>query len=122
MPKYTFECPTCAHIAQLFVPKDIKEVLCKECDSDIESLMYRRLPKIAGQEVLEVVDALTNTKWKQDHQEIVSERSEDYYWSVEVPRFVESGTYLEETMLEQGWIYYDEKGHMQIHTKPPGRR
>ncbi len=57
-----------------------------------------------------------------DHQEILQERKADHYWEVIVPDMVNSGTYTIETMLEQNWVQFNEKGEMIINTKPPGKR
>jgi hypothetical protein len=81
--------------------------------------MIRQLPNIGGQEVRETVNTLTNTKWKQDQQEILQKRKEDHFWQVEVPRLVQ--TYSLETCLKEGWLTYNEKGELVIGTAPSKR-
>jgi hypothetical protein len=81
--------------------------------------MKRQLPKIRGLKNTETVDKFTNRKHISDQKEIVAERKADYYWEVEVPKMVASGTYSLETMLEQDWVYYDEKGNLVTRNKPP---
>ena len=115
MPKYTFECSDCDYIVQRIVPVKTKTLHCK-CGKE----MKRRLPVLAGStQVNEVVDKTTGKRWKQDQTEILEERKEDYYWSIEVPRMVNSGKYSIETMLEMGWIYFDDKEDIKVRTKSP---
>lgn len=115
MPKYTFECGACKSTVQKFVAVDKKTAKCR-CGNG----MNRKMPKLSGHaQVTETVDKYTNRKWKQDQEDILEERKADYFWSVEVPRFVNSGTYSIETMLEMGWIYFNDKEEVQIRTKPP---
>lgn len=117
MPKYTFMCHSCGTSVQKYVSASKQSIVCKSCGSDVS----RQMPNLSGPaEVREVVNPHTNTKWKKDQKEMVEERKEDYYWSVEVPRFVQ--TYSLETCLEQGWCYIDDEGKVQIHTKPPHKR
>jgi hypothetical protein len=85
--------------------------------------MERLLPKLnGGSSVSEVVNKYTGQTQKQDQSIMVKERQAKYYWSVEVPRMVASGTYGVDTMLEQGWIWFDDKKQMRVHTKPPHER
>lgn len=85
--------------------------------------MLRKLPTLSGQsDVHETVDSYTGTIQREDQRKIIEKRRDDYYWTVEVPRLVNSGTYSVETMLEQGWIYLDEKQQIQINNKPPSKR
>ena len=118
MPKYTFECQ-CGHVIQKYVNRSTSEIECLECGKQ----MPRRLPTLSGPaDVNETIDSYTNTVHKQDHKEQVQKRRDEYYWKVEVPRLVNSGTYSVETMIEMGWIYLDEKGDIRTHTKPPHKR
>lgn len=119
MPKYTFKCQECGSAESLYLGRHVKSVTCKECGGETE----RQLPKLSGQvDVNEVIDGYTGVIHRPDQREIVEKRRNEYYWSVEVPRLVNSGTYSVETMLEMGWIYLDEKDHVQINDKPPHRR
>lgn len=77
------------------------------------------MPMLRGLKNTETVDKFTNKKHISDHEEILAERKADYYWEVEVPKMVNSGTYSLETMLEQNWVYYNEKGELVTRTKPP---
>jgi hypothetical protein len=116
MPKFRYQCKTCNVSELRLVSNKDKQVLCKTC----QTLMDRQMPNLVGQEVRETVDPLLNTSWKQDQKDILKERKEDYYWSVEVPRLVQ--THGLQTCLEQGWVWIDDKGQMHVHTKPPGKR
>lgn len=122
MPKYTFECPECGLIEQSYVQRHIKEIACKNCCSEDDILMKRMPPSVAPTEVRETVDKLFNLQQRPDQRELVKQRRDEYYWSVEVPRMVNSGTYTVETMLEMGWIYFDDRKQMHINTKPPNKR
>ena len=81
--------------------------------------MNRAMPKLSAVKTTETVDKLTNRKHMQDHNSIIKERKADYYWEVLVPDMVNSGTYQLDTMLEQNWVYYNEKGELVTRTKPP---
>lgn len=115
MPKYTFICPDCNNIKQTYISVKKSSIDCDVCGG----LMNRSLPNIGGIQTNELHDKYTNKSLVQDHKEIVNERKQDYYWSVEVPKMVNSGVYELETMLEKGWVYYDEKGQLVTRTKPP---
>jgi len=116
MPKYKFKCPACNEEREKYTSKDIEEVPCHKCEGQP---MFRQLPTITGQEVRETVDPILNTKWKQDHKQIIKDRHDDHYWEVEVPRLVQK--YSVETCLEQQWLIYNEKGELVIN-KPPKKR
>lgn len=119
MPKYTFKCSSCDLTKQQFVARTTKSIKCPDCDQG----MSRLLPTLAGQsDVTETVDSYTGLKQREDHREVVEQRRDEYYWRVEVPRLVNSGTYSVETMLELGWIYLDEKDNIRINTKPKNKR
>jgi hypothetical protein len=120
MPKYRFICDECGKEVYKFVKASRTEMRCLlSCDGT----MKRALPTLNGPaDVTEVVDKYTGTTWRQDQKDILKERRDEYYWTVEVPRFVNSGTYSVETMLENGWIYFDDKKQMQINNRPPHKR
>lgn len=67
-------------------------------------------------------DKYTNVKVIEENAEAIKERKDKHYWSCIVPRLVASGTYSQETMLEQGWISVDDFGAISINTKPPSAR
>ncbi len=105
MPKYTFVCPVCNHSEQNYVPRKVSEVACEACYSQgrKDVWMKRKMPTLAGRpDTTEVVDEYTGTVWKEDQQELIKQRKDEYYWSIEVPRLVNSGTYSIETMVEMG--------------------
>ncbi len=112
MAKYNFGCE-CGKSNVLYTSFDA--VIFCECGLKMEP----SLPTIAPITVTEKVDKNSNTNWIKDQKEVLTARSEEYFWSVEVPRFVESGIYSLETMLERGWIYKDAKGQYQTRTRPP---
>lgn len=114
MAKYTFLCEKCGKSKQLITSVKTKTIQC-ECGEP----MTRQLPNIAGQQVMETVDTFTNTKRADNHDEMIKKRRDDYYWEVEVPRFIQ--TYSTATCLEQGWLVYNEKGELVIN-KPPSKR
>ena len=118
MPKYTFLCSECGSSTQRYVSRKTRELDCA-CGAK----MLRQVPRLSGPpEVKETVDKFFNVQLPQDHKEQIRERSDEYYWSVEVPRLVNSGKYSLETMLEMGWVYFDEKNQLQVQTKPPSKR
>jgi len=85
--------------------------------------MERQMPILNGQSnVTEVVDKYMGIVWKEGQRELVKERHDEYYWSVEVPRLVNSGTYSLETMLQNGWVWIDDNEHIHTHTKPLHKR
>jgi hypothetical protein len=77
------------------------------------------MPNLSGLKNTETVDKFTNKKRVENQEDILKERKADHYWEQVVPKLVESGTYSLETMLEQGWVYYNEKNELVTRTKPP---
>lgn len=115
MPKYTFQCSSCNVRTQKYTNQSVKDIVCPECFAMAERL----LPAISGAKTNETVDKLFNRKHVSDQKNIIKERKLDYYWEVEVPNLVNSGVYSIETMLEQGWVFYNEKNELVTRTKPP---
>jgi len=116
MPKYTFKCGHCDHTQQLFASVKRLKSPCEKCGE----YMDRQMPVLSGHvQVKETVDKLTNRKWVDNQTDILSDRKDVHFWSKEVPKLVASGTYSMETMLENSWVYYDEKGQLKTRTKPP---
>lgn len=116
MPKYTFKCE-CGYSAQKIVDRKTKSITCPDCNSEVK----RQMPILSGPpEVRESVGEF-NKSYKKDNDRLIEHRKQEYYWKHEVPKFVNSGTYTVETMLENQWIYFDDKGQMHIRTKPPGK-
>lgn len=118
MPKYSFKCPVCDNTTQKYVASSTLFLDCSKCSSK----MRRQMPRISNTDVTETVNKYTGLKHKQDHSTIMNARKDEYYWTVEVPRMVASGTYSLETMLENGWVYFDDKKQMHIQNKPPHKR
>lgn len=114
MPKYTYKCSSCDKELQKFA--GIKDSII---DCDCGEVMSRCMPKIKSPKVTEVIDKYLNKKHVEDQKSKLQERKLDYYWKHEVPNMVDSGTYALDTMLEQDWVYYDEKGNLITRTVPP---
>lgn len=112
MAKYTYSC-SCGE-KKVSYGSFGSRIKCK-CGLD----MVTQLPSLNNTTVTETVDKMSGKNWMKDQKEVITNRSEDYFWSVEVPRFVESGIYSMETMLERQWVYYDDKGNLKTRTKPP---
>jgi hypothetical protein len=97
------------------VPTTVEHVPCV-CGEQMD----RELPNTnSPTEVRELVDPFTNVTWGKDHEAVMKQRKEDYFWEVEVPRLVEK--YSTETCLENGWLIYNDKGELIIN-KPPKKR
>ena len=115
MPKYTFKCQKCGASIQKYVSVSTRELEC-ECGQS----MSRAMPNLLGSpKVTETVDKLTNKKHIDDQANEMKDRKSHHYWSVEVPKMVNSGIYSIETMVEQGWIYLNEKEEVVIRNKSP---
>ena len=115
MAKYTFKCDKCGSLEKKFTDVSTKQIECHVCKNQ----MNRQMPILKGLKTTETVDKYTNAKHVDGHKEMVSERKSDYYWAVEVPKLVDSGIYELGTMLQQGWVYYDDKHNLVTRTKPP---
>ena len=119
MAKYSFRCDSCGDEIQQTVSSSVTSLTCVKCNSN----MRRLLPKLNGApRVNELIDKHTGTVWQADQREQVKLRQAEYYWTVEVPRFVASGTYEVQTMLENGWITIDEKNQVHVNNVPPHKR
>lgn len=113
MAKRTFRCSSCGKEFHLYVTSTV----AVECGCGSPATVLP--PKVLSPDVTETVDQGRNVKWREGQQEDIAERRQDHYWSVEVPKFVRSGVYTMQTMIENGWVYFDEKNEMHIRTKPP---
>ena len=119
MPKYRFTCSVCENQQSAIVSAKINNIVCALCNNS----MHRNMPILNGPSTTsEVVDKYTGITQIDDQPLIIKDRKEDYYWSVEVPRMVNSGTYSLETMLENSWIYVDDSGKIHVNTKPLKKR
>ena len=113
MAKNRYKCNKCDKEETRYSSAD--EFLCS-CGGQKQ----KQMPQLAGHaQVNEVVDKYRNVKHKQDQKKIIKDRRSEYYWKVEVPKLVASGTYSLETMLEMKWVYYNEKGDLVTRTIPP---
>jgi hypothetical protein len=117
MPKYCFVCETCGHEIERITSSKVETLECSKC----KAMMKRKFPNIGSQKVTEVVDSFTNVRHEEDHKSKLQDRKTEHYWTVEVPRLVQSGTYSIETMLAEGWVIYNDKGELIIN-KPPSKR
>lgn len=119
MAKYRYICPRCNNTVQRIATLSSPAIACKVCNTNMD----RQFPTLNGpSSVTEVINKYTGTTWRPNQKEEVKQRRDEYYWSVEVPRFVNSGVYSMETMLENGWIWLDDNGQIHTHTKPPNTR
>ena len=82
--------------------------------------MNRQPPNVGKSELKELADKYTNMHLPPDNDEIIKQRKLDHYWAVEVPRLVNEHPL--ELSLQEGWMYYDESGKLQVQTKPPHKR
>lgn len=114
MPKRSFVCIDCGEITSSYVyGQDLLGKQCNLCGSPAKVLP----PTILGMDVTELVDQDRNVKWKQNQEEMIRERSLDYFYENEVPRLINE--YSLKVCLEEGWIYYDEKGDLKVRKRPP---
>jgi len=116
MPKYSFECHSCGARYTLFANQDDRIKVCKMCGADA----HRLPPMVSGSNVTELIDSYSGVNLSPNFREEMSQRSLDHFWEVEVPRLC--GEYPLSECLANGWMYYDESGKLQIHTKPPNKR
>jgi hypothetical protein len=118
MPKYTYRCE-CGNVATKYAPKEKETIRCSKCRKD----MIRDMPVLNGPcDKKELINPFLNHKRIDNQDAIIDARKQKHYWSIEVPKMVNSGVYGIDTMLEKGWIYFDDNMHMHIHTKPPSER
>ena len=118
MPKVSFVCQSCTKQVQKYLPK-IRDVLG---DCECGGVLKYQFPFTSNTTVTETVDKYLNVNHIPDQKQELKNRRDEHYWSYEVPRMVDSGKYSIETMLEMGWIYFDEKENMKVHNTPPHRR
>lgn len=120
MPKYVFKCDS-EHTISKYVPIKCSTIPCEE--DSCSKTMHRQMPVLNGpSNVTEVINKYTGITHTQDHKEKIDARKAEYYWTVEVPRFVASGIYTLETMLENGWVWVDDNLHVHTQIVPPHRR
>ena len=117
MAKYRFQCEKCSTIVERYASVKTETLPCKECDG----VAKRLFPNLGSQKVTEVVDPFLNIRHEDDQKKQLENRRIEHFWSVEVPRFVDSGVYSIETMLSEGWVVYNEKGELVVGTGPKGK-
>lgn len=116
MPKYRFVCGCGAEIVK-YVSASALSVPCTTCSN----AMHRQIPaSVEPASVKELVDSYVGARLPADNKEILESRRSEHFWRVEVPRLV--GEYPIEHSLQEGWLYVDEQGKLQVQTKPPHRR
>lgn len=116
MPKYRFICDCGAEVAK-YTSASTLSVACAVCNGT----MSRQIPASVEQStVKELVDSYTGVHLPPDNKEILEARRSEYFWKVEVPRLVNE--YPVEHSLQEGWLYVDEQGKLQVQTKPPHKR
>lgn len=116
MPKYRFICDCGAEVTK-YTSASTFSLVCAVCSKS----MNRQIPSSVEQStVKELVDAYTGIHLPPDNKEILDARRSEYFWSVEVPRLVTQ--YPVEHSLQEGWMYVDEQGKLQVQTKPPHKR
>jgi hypothetical protein len=117
MPKFRFKCHNCGEEKVEYASPSLESFPCGKCDS----AMIRQFPGSGSQVVKEVIDPFTNVRTAPDEKQQNLARKTEYFWEVEVPRLVQSGTYSVETMLQEGWVVYNDKNELVIN-KPPSKR
>lgn len=117
MAKYRFQCEKCSTIFERYASANTEALPCKECKANAKRLF----PTIGSQQTTEIIDPFLNVRQGEDHRKQLENRRSEYFWGVEVPRFVESGIYSTETMLTEGWLVYNEKGDLVIGKGPKGK-
>lgn len=116
MPKYRFTCTECKLEVEKYTSVKTEVIQCSICR---QNTMNRQLPSSGSLAVTETIDTFTGVNRDQNHDELKKDRKEQYYWDVEVPRFIQ--TYSTQTCLEEGWLVFNEKGELVIN-KPPSKR
>lgn len=110
MAKYRFQCEKCSTTIERYASVNTEALPCKDCASP----MRRLFPTIGSKKVTETVDPFLNVRQEEDHKKQIEDRRTEYFWDVEVPRLVQSGTYSTETCIQEGWLVYNEKGELVI--------
>lgn len=116
MPKYRFICGCGAEVMK-YTSASTYSVTCEICKSSMD----RQIPSfIEKATVKELVDSYTGIHLPPDNKEILDSRRSEYFWKVEVPRLVTE--YPVEHCLQEGWMFINEQGKLQVQTKPPYKR
>ena len=116
MAKNRYKCNQCSN-------EEIKYTAIKEYACECGGCMNRQMPKLSGEaQVNEVVDKYRNIKHKSYQKKTIQDRKLVHYWKVKVPQMVNSGVYSLQTMIEMGWVYYNEKEELCTRTSPPAAK
>jgi hypothetical protein len=83
-------------------------------------MMTRQVPSINQANVSEVIDPYVGVSLQADHDKLIKERKEQQFWQFEVPRLVKK--YSISHCLENGWVFINDKGQLEVQTKPPSKR
>jgi len=110
MAKYKYQCGNCGVVIEMYASKEVEVIKHGECGG----WATRLFPNIGSKKVTETVDPYLSIRHEEDHKKQLEDRRTEYFWEVEVPRFVQSGIYSMETMLAEGWLVYNEKGELVI--------
>ena len=104
---------------EMFASPQITSTVCVKCGGSTK----RKMPTMNGPATsYEDPDGQSGRKWLDGQADILKHRKDKYFYEVEVPRMVASGTYSVETMLENEWIFLNDDGSIGVHTKPPYMR
>lgn len=114
MAKFRFKCEHCNTTVEKYASSSTESLPCGNCSLE----MKKQFPNIGSRKTTERVNAFLNINHEEDHDKKLDDRRTKYFWEVEVPRLVESGTYSVETCLENGWLVYNEKGELEIGKGP----
>lgn len=116
MPKYRFACECGAGVVK-YTPASTLFIKCDNCNKS----MSRQIPSnIEQATVKELVDSYTGVHLPPDNKNILDARRSEHFWKIEVPRLV--AQYPLEHSLQEGWLYVNEQGKLQVQTKPPHKR
>lgn len=116
--KITLKCDKCGKIECLYTRIET-QITCS-CGE-----LMRRVYNIASDQSSTLTERkcnIFNVNNLPNIEEEMKKRNEEHFWEVVVPDLVKSGKYSIKEMLQNDWIYYDEKGHIQIQNKPPHKR
>jgi len=114
MPKFRLICSKCKKEVTKLIPKKWDNLPC-----DCGGILQKQFPTSGTKVVTETTNQITNTRKMEDLDINIKERQGKYFWEVEVIRLVNSGIYSLDTMLSNGWVFYNDKGELETRTSPP---
>lgn len=115
MAKYTFLCSKCNLSKKVYSNNSDISVTC-----DCGETMIRQVPSINQSNVTEVVDSYLGVALQADNAQILKDRKDEHFWKYDVPRLVNK--YSVEHCLQNNWLFINDKGELEMHTKPPNKR